>query len=72
MLLGINIVITFAVPIIDWRAHLGGLVTGALVAAAYAYAPSGPRRTLLQATACALVALLIVLAVALRTAALQG
>ncbi len=30
-LIVINIVISFAVPIIDWRAHLGGLFTGAVV-----------------------------------------
>jgi len=33
ILLAINIVIGFVAPNIDWRAHLGGLVTGALVAA---------------------------------------
>jgi membrane associated rhomboid family serine protease len=33
ILLGINIVIGFLAPNIDWRAHLGGLVVGALVAA---------------------------------------
>jgi membrane associated rhomboid family serine protease len=71
-LLLINLAITFAVPIIDWRAHLGGLVTGALVAAALAYVPRGPRRTMLQAAAC--VALLVVLVglVAARKAALGG
>jgi membrane associated rhomboid family serine protease len=69
-LIVINIVITFAVPIIDWRAHLGGLATGALVGAAFAYAPRGPRRTLVQAGGCALVAAVLVLAVALRTEAL--
>lgn len=42
ILLGINLLIGF-VPggSIDWRAHLGGLVVGALVAAIFAYAPGG-------------------------------
>jgi membrane associated rhomboid family serine protease len=71
-LLGINLVITFAVPIIDWRAHLGGLVTGALVAVALAYVPKGPRRTLLQAAACAAVLVVLVGLVAARKAALGG
>lgn len=71
-LLVINLVITFTVPIIDWRAHLGGLVTGALVAAAFAYAPRGPQRGQLQALACATVALLLVAAVVVRTRVLGG
>jgi membrane associated rhomboid family serine protease len=71
-LLVINLVITFAVPIIDWRAHLGGLVTGALVAAALAYAPRGPQRAQLQLLACAGVAVLLVAAIVARTAALGG
>ena len=33
VLLGINVVIGFIASGVDWRAHLGGLVTGALVAA---------------------------------------
>ncbi|WP_018545670.1 rhomboid family intramembrane serine protease [Streptomyces sp. LaPpAH-108] len=46
----------------SWEAHLGGLLTGALVTLAYAYAPRDKRRTLIQAGACAaLVVLLLVL-----------
>ena len=33
VLLAINLAISFTVPSIDWRAHLGGLITGALVVA---------------------------------------
>ena len=71
-LLAVNLVITFAVPFIDWRAHLGGLVTGAVLAAAFAYAPRSSRRGALQAGACAGVAVLLVLAVVLRRAVLGG
>jgi membrane associated rhomboid family serine protease len=36
----INLVITFAIPIIDWRAHLGGLVTGPCRGLRMAYRPA--------------------------------
>ena len=71
-LLVINLVITFTIPIIDWRAHLGGLVTGAVVAAAFAYVPRGPSRGRLQAVACLAVAVLLAAAVVARTGALGG
>ena len=48
VLIAINGVIGFMVPQIAWQAHLGGLVTGALCAAAIAYIPRGPRQHLLQ------------------------
>jgi membrane associated rhomboid family serine protease len=35
----LNIVLGFIVPGIAWQAHLGGLVVGAVLGAAYAYAP---------------------------------
>ncbi len=69
VLLVINLVITFTVPIIDWRAHLGGLVTGAVLAAAFAYAPRR-RRDLVQGAAALVVLVLLLVAVALRSAAL--
>lgn len=43
VLIGINLAIGFLVGGIDWRAHLGGLVTGGLVAAIMAYAPRSHR-----------------------------
>ena len=48
VLIAINGVIGFMVPQIAWQAHLGGLVTGALCAAAIAYIPRGPRQHFLQ------------------------
>ncbi|MEV7885524.1 rhomboid family intramembrane serine protease [Streptomyces sp. NPDC002817] len=49
----------------SWEGHLGGLLTGGAVTLAYAYAPRGPRRGLIQTVACvALLALLVVLAIA--------
>lgn len=63
-LIVINLAFTFVIPLlggqnISWQGHIGGLVTGAVVAAAYAYAPR-ERRTLIQISAT--VALLVVFA----------
>jgi membrane associated rhomboid family serine protease len=53
----INLVITFTVPSISWQGHVGGLVTGGLVAFAYAYAPAKNHNQLQLAATVALVAL---------------
>ena len=71
MLLAINLAYGFLVPNIDWRAHLGGLLTGAAVAAAIAYAPA-ERRNLVQAAGIAVILLVVVAVVAWRTADLLG
>jgi len=39
VLLGINVVIGFLSPEVDWRAHFGGLVVGAVVAAVFVWTP---------------------------------
>lgn len=53
----INLVITFTVPSISWQGHLGGLVTGGLVAFAYAYAPAKQRNSVQAGATVALIAL---------------
>jgi len=58
--LGLNLVVTFTQSGISWQGHLGGLVGGALAAAAIVYAPR-ERRTPVQAGG--LVAILLVSAV---------
>jgi membrane associated rhomboid family serine protease len=69
VLLVINLVFGFLVPNIDWRAHLGGLITGSLCAAAIAYAPEN-RRTAVQVGGFVVVAVMVVAVVLWRTAAL--
>jgi len=67
-LVGINLAIGFAARgYINNYAHIGGLLTGAAVAAAFAYAPAGPRRTLLQFGGAALVLVALVVATLART-----
>lgn len=65
-LIAVNLVMSFTFPGVSWEGHIGGLVTGAVVAAAYVYAPQG-RRVLVQVGASvALLALFLVL-IAWRT-----
>jgi membrane associated rhomboid family serine protease len=58
VLIGINVAIGFVASGIDWRAHLGGLVTGALVAAVFVHAPAR-NRVLVQVVACVAIVLLL-------------
>ncbi|MEU3250470.1 rhomboid family intramembrane serine protease [Streptomyces sp. NPDC006997] len=56
----------------SWQGHLGGLLTGAAVTAAYAYAPRGPHRTLIQAGACAALLAVLLLLTEMRVTDLTG
>jgi membrane associated rhomboid family serine protease len=70
VLIVINLAFGFIAPNIDWRAHIGGMITGALCAAAIAYAPP-TRRTLWQVGGIVLVVAAALVVVVARTAALQ-
>jgi membrane associated rhomboid family serine protease len=69
VLLVINLGYGFLVPRIDWKAHVGGLVVGALVALVLAYAPR-ERRTVVQVAGLAATLLAVVALVVWRTAEL--
>ena len=67
----INLVFTFAGPAlgtgaISWQGHIGGLVTGAAIAAAFVYAPSA-RRNAIQAGVSVAALVLFVGLILLRT-----
>lgn len=70
ILIGINIAIGFIAPGVDWRAHLGGLVVGAAVAALMVYAPRR-MRTPVQVLGVAGVLAVLIAITLWRTAQLQ-
>jgi membrane associated rhomboid family serine protease len=69
--IGLNLVLSFSLPGISWQAHIGGLIAGAGLGAAWAYAPR-PQRTAIQIGSSAALATLLVVAVILRTHNLNG
>ena len=71
MWIGINFVITvLGRGFISWQGHLGGFVGGALIGAMIAFAPRG-QRTLWQGIGLGVLAVLVLLALVLRTLALR-
>jgi membrane associated rhomboid family serine protease len=62
-ILVINLVLTFTVPGISWSAHIGGLVTGGVVAAGLAYAPAKSRTAIQIAAVAAVMVILIALTI---------
>ena len=69
--IGLNLVFTFSVASISWQAHIGGLVAGAALGAAWAYAPR-PNRTAIQIGSSVALAAILVVMVILRTHNLNG
>jgi len=65
LLIVLNLGITFVVHGIAWQDHVGGLIAGAALTAAYVYAPRA-NRTLIQAAATIGILALIVVGVILR------
>jgi membrane associated rhomboid family serine protease len=70
-LIVLNLAISFAVPSIAWQDHLGGLITGAALTAAYAYAPR-QHRALVQLGATLIVVAVLVVAVITRDSQLAA
>jgi membrane associated rhomboid family serine protease len=60
LLIVLNLGISFAVPFIAWQAHVGGLVAGGLLTAAYAWAPQRNRTSIQIAATLGLLALIVV------------
>ena len=70
-LIVINLALGFVVPYIAWQAHVGGLVTGGVLTAAYVYAPR-QRRGLIQLAATVAVLAVLALGVIIRDHQLAG
>jgi membrane associated rhomboid family serine protease len=69
MWIGLNLVFTFTVGGISWQAHIGGLVTGALLGAVMVYAPR-KNRALVQWSATGAVLAVALGLIVVRAAAL--
>jgi membrane associated rhomboid family serine protease len=69
VLLGINLALSFTDRAIDWRAHIGGLAVGTLLALVFTFAErrSGAQRRIIELTACLLTLAALVAVVQLRT-----
>ena len=65
-----NLILTFTVPGISWQGHIGGLVTGALIAALFVYTPRDRHRNLVQGGVCAVVLVVFAALIYWRTAEL--
>src|SRR4051794_38651360 len=67
----INLMFTFTFSGISWEGHVGGLITGAILAAAFAYAPRG-RQQAVQVGASAVVAAVLVILTVIQTTVLSA
>jgi membrane associated rhomboid family serine protease len=72
LLIALNLGLSFVYrSTIAWQDHVGGLIVGAVVMAAYAYAPR-KNRTAIQVSATVAVAVLLAIAVMIRTGQLTA
>ena len=71
ILLGINLAFGFIGEGVDWRAHLGGMAVGAIVAGIFVFAPR-KHQTLIQGVGCAAVLIVLIVAVMVRTTDIQN
>ena len=69
-LIAVNLAFGFIVPNIAWQDHLGGIIAGAALTAAYAYAPT-KNRALIQAAATVALVAILALAVIVRNGQLS-
>lgn len=69
---GLLLWLVLSAAMTSWEGHLGGLLTGAAVTLAYAYAPRDGRRALVQAGACATLLVLLVVCAWAKAAELTG
>jgi membrane associated rhomboid family serine protease len=60
----LNLVLGFVVPGIAWQAHVGGILAGGLLTAAYAYAPRTNRALIQGGATIAVLAILVIALVA--------
>jgi membrane associated rhomboid family serine protease len=67
----INLMFTFTFSGISWEGHVGGLITGAILALAFAYAPRN-RQQAVQVAASAIVAAALVVLTVVQTTALTA
>lgn len=72
VLLAINGVLGFIVPTIAWQAHLGGLVTGLALGAAFAFAPRRAQRVIGVVAPAGVLLVLVLAAVAKYEFALRA
>jgi membrane associated rhomboid family serine protease len=70
IIIGLNLVLSFVIPGIGYWAHIGGLVAGAIIGAAYVYAPRPPYRLATQIAGPAVMLAAVIAVTAFRTAAL--
>jgi membrane associated rhomboid family serine protease len=71
LLIALNLGLAFFIPQIAWQAHVGGLIAGGLLTAAYAYAPRKNRTAIQVGATLAMIAIFVV-AVLIRNHELLG